>query len=212
VKTVALIPCIFLALPAFGQDSATRKEPLVAASVNVTQTPSPTKPTKAETPSASPQQAASTSAAKIDPAKEAAIRKLFEIQGTRKAMEQVISGMSENMKPTLQKMLPPGDYQEKLISLFFEKFQSKLKVDDLVALSMPVYDKYFSKEDIDGLIQFYQTPIGKKVLSVLPQVLVESQTSAMHMGEEIGRQSMMEVLAEHPDIAKALEEAGARKN
>ena len=127
-------------------------------------------------------------------------------------MEQVISGMSENMKPTLQKMLPPGDYQEKLISLFFEKFQSKLKVDDLVALSMPVYDKYFSKEDIDGLIQFYQTPIGKKVLSVLPQVLVESQTSAMHMGEEIGRQSMMEVLAEHPDIAKALEEAGARKN
>ena len=127
-------------------------------------------------------------------------------------MEQVISGMGENMKPTLQKMLPPGDYQEKLISLFFEKFQSKLKVDDLVALSIPVYDKYFSKEDIDGITQFYQTPIGKKVLSVLPQVLIESQTSAMHMGEEIGRQSMMEVLAEHPDIEKALEEAGARKN
>ena len=212
VKTIAVIPFLFLALPAFGQDTATRRQSLATAGVNVTQAPSATKPAKAGTPSASPQQAGPASTAKIDPAKEAAIRKLFEIQGTRKAMEQVISGMGENMKPTLQKMLPPGDYQEKLIGLFFEKFQSKLKVDDLVALSIPVYDKYFSKEDIDGITQFYQTPIGKKVLSVLPQVLIESQTSAMHMGEEIGRQSMMEVLAEHPDIEKALEEAGARKN
>jgi len=191
VKTAASFVFLWLAPLAFGQ-----------APVTVKPVPAPKKT----------QEQAPPSAAKVDPAKEASIRRLFEIQGTRKAMEQVISGMSENMKPTLQKMLPPGDYQEKLISLFFEKFQSKLKVDDLVALSMPVYDKYFSKEDIDGLIQFYQTPIGKKVLSVLPQVLIESQTSAMHMGEEIGRQSMMEVLAEHPDIAKALEEAGARKN
>ena len=191
MKTAASFVFLWLAPLAFGQ-----------APVTVKPVPAPKKT----------QEQAPPSAAKVDPAKEASIRRLFEIQGTRKAMEQVISGMSENMKPTLQKMLPPGDYQEKLISLFFEKFQSKLKVDDLVALSMPVYDKYFSKEDIDGLIQFYQTPIGKKVLSVLPQVLIESQTSAMHMGEEIGRQSMMEVLAEHPDIAKALEEAGARKN
>jgi len=191
VKTLALISFLCLASPAFGQGTVT------------SQTAPPPKTTQEQAP---------PSAAKIDPQKEAAIHKLFEIQGTRKAMEQVISGMSENMKPTLAKMLPPGDYQEKLISLFFEKFQSKLKVDDLVALSIPVYDKYFSKEDVDGLIQFYQTPVGKKVLSVLPQVLIESQTSAMHMGEEIGRQSMMEVLAEHPDIEKALEEAGARKN
>ncbi len=191
MKTLALIPFLCLASTAFGQGAVTLQT-----------APAPKKT----------QEQAPSSAAKIDPQKEAAIRKLFEIQGTRKAMEQVISGMSENMKPSLSQMLPPGDYREKLIGLFFEKFQSKLKVDDLVALSIPVYDKYFSKEDIEGLIQFYQTPIGKKVLSVLPQVLVESQTSAMHMGEEIGRQSMMEVLAEHPDIAKALEEAGARKN
>ena len=169
----------------------------------------------AATPQAQPaktQEQSSQSAAKIDPGKQAAIRKLFEIQGTRKAMEQVMAGMSANMKPSLSKMLPPGEYQDKLINLFFEKFQSKLKADDLVDLSIPIYDKYFSKEDIDGLTQFYQTPLGKKMISVLPQVLIESQTAAMHMGEEIGRQSMMEVLAEHPDLAKAMEAAGAPKN
>ena len=127
-------------------------------------------------------------------------------------MEQVISGMSANMRPSLSKMLPPGEYQDKLINLFFEKFQSKLKIDELVDLSIPIYDKYFSKEDIDGLAQFYRTPLGRKMISVLPQVMIESQAAAMHFGEEVGRQSMMEVLAEHPDLAKALENAGTPKN
>lgn len=186
-----LMPFAFLLLAplAFGQDTATRQ-------------PVPVKV----------QEQASKSAPKIDPVKEAAIRKLFEVQGTKKSMEQVIAEMSANMKPTLSKMLPPGEYQDKLIPLFFEKFQSKLKTDDLLDLIVPIYDKHFSKEDIDGLAQFYQTPLGKKMASVLPQVLVESQSGAMKMGQELGRKAMLEVLAEHPELEKAMEDAAARKN
>lgn len=158
------------------------------------------------------QEAAAKPAAKIDPEKDAAIRKLFEIQGTRKAMQDVIAGISGNMKPTLARSLPPGDYRDKLIDLFFERFQSRLKVDELIEVSVPVYDKYFSKEDLAGLIAFYQTPLGQKVNSVLPKVLVETQTAAAGIGEELGRRSMMEVLAEHPELAKALEEASGAKN
>ena len=124
-------------------------------------------------------------------------------------MVQVLAGMSENMKPTLSKMLPPGEYQGKLIPLFFEKFQGKMKTGDLM---VPIYDKYLTKEDVNGLAQFYQTPLGKKMLSVLPQLVIETQTAAMNMGQELGRQAMMEVLTEHPDLQKALEDAGARKN
>src|SRR5215813_7859910 len=95
---------------------------------------------------AAPQDSAAKQApAKIDPAKDALVRKLFEIQGTRKTMQEVIAGISNNMKPTLVRSLPPGDYRDKLIDLFFERFQSKLKVDDLIEVTVPVYDKYFSK-------------------------------------------------------------------
>ena len=158
------------------------------------------------------QEQAAKSTTQVAPEKEAAIRKLFEIQGTRKSMEQVFAGMSANMKPTISKMLPPGEYQDKLIPLFFEKFQAKVKPDDLLDLMVPIYDKYLSKEDIDGLAQFYKTPLGKKLNSVLPQLTVETQMAATSMGQELGRQAMMEVLAEHPDLQKALEDAGSRKN
>ena len=168
--------------------------------------------TAAVTPKAAVQDAAAKPAQKLDPAKDAAIRKLFEVQGTRKAMEEVIAGISANMKPTLAQSLPAGDYQGKLIDLFFQKFQSKVKVDDLIEVSVPVYDKYFSKEDITGLIAFYQTPLGQKMNSVLPKVIIETQTAAAAIGQDLGRQSMMEVLAEHPELAKALEEASKAKN
>ena len=177
--------------------------------------PSAAAATRSETSPAKPagsQDAAAKPAPKIAPEKDAAIRKLFEIQGTRKAMQEVIAGITANMKPTLSNALPPGDYRDKLIDLFFERFRSRLKVDDLIEISVPVYDKYFSTEDLAGLIAFYQTPLGQKVNSVLPKVLIETQTAAAGIGEELGRRSMMEVLAEHPELAKALEDAAGAKN
>lgn len=171
------------------------------------------KPTAAQSGAATPSRAASASAkTPIDPAKDAAIRRLFDVQGTKESMRQVMSGMTSNMRPILESSLPPGEYRAQLIELFLERFQSKLSLDELVELAIPVYDKYFSLEEIDGLTRFYQTPLGKKAISVLPQVLLETQSAGSKLGEQIGRQAMMEVLAEHPDLQKALEDASTAKN
>lgn len=134
---------------------------------------------------------------------------MFDVMGTSKMMEQVLAGMSGNIKPMLMSSLPAGDYREKLADLFFERFQSKLRVEQLLDLTAPIYAKYFSKEEIEGLTRFYQTPLGQKALSVLPQTIVEMQTESMKLGERLGREAMTEVLDEHPDLKKALEEAAA---
>ena len=152
---------------------------------------------------------AAKQATAIDPAKEAAIRNLFEVMGTKEAMRQVIAGMSGTVKPRLESSLPPGEYRAQLIDLFFQRLQVKLRVDDLLELAVPIYDKYFSLEDIEGLTKFYQTPLGKKAISVLPQVLLEAQSAGRKLGEQMGRESMIEVLEEHPELKKALEDAGA---
>jgi uncharacterized protein len=148
----------------------------------------------------------------VSPEKEAAIRNLFEASGIKESMQQMLGSSIESVRPTMRRMLPAGEYQEKLIDLFLERFRQKMKVDDLLELVIPIYDKYFSMEDIEGLTKFYQTPTGKKALSKLAQVMTESQAAGSKFGEQAGRQAMAEVLAEHPDLQKALEEAGARKN
>lgn len=162
--------------------------------------PSPTGPGKE-------QSAPGLTASKIDAGKEKDIRHLMDLTGSSSLAMQMMSEMETNMKPLMMNALPPGDYREKLIDLFFAKFQEKADPEKLLALAIPVYDRYFSREEIRGLIEFYDTPLGHKAVAVLPKLMGDLQTEGRQWGEQLGRDSMIEVLNEHPDLAKALGEA-----
>jgi hypothetical protein len=213
VKAIAALALLWLTPLASAQTIAAPKRAEASPNLSATAaSPAAQAASASRATAAAAQDAPSKPAAKVEPQKEAAIRKLFEVQGTRKALQEVIAGMTDTMRPTLTKSLPPGEYRDKLIELFFQKFQANMKLDDLLALNIPVYDKYFSMEEIAGLTQFYQTPLGQKVSSALPKIAVEIQAAATKMGEELGRRSMLEVMAEHPELEKALEDAAAGKN
>lgn len=172
---------------------------LLAASSTAGRTPSP-KPSSA-------QPSRTAAASKIDPAKEADIRRLLELTGTKGLVEQTMAEMTKSLKPTLANSLPPGDYRDKLIDLFFAKFMAKADTQSLLDLAIPSYDKNFTHEEIRGLIQFYQTPLGKKSIAVMPQLLAESQEKGRKWGEDLGRQCMIEVITEHPEFERQIEEA-----
>jgi uncharacterized protein len=144
---------------------------------------------------------------KIDPAKEADIRKLLELVGTKALVSQTMESMSKSIKPLLTNSLPPGDYREKLVDLFFAKFTAKADVQHLLDLAVPVYDKNFSQQEIRSLIGFYQTPLGQKAIATLPKVTAEMQEQGRKWGEDLGKQCMVEVLSEHPELADALNAA-----
>jgi hypothetical protein len=146
-------------------------------------------------------------ATKIDPAKEADIRRLLDLVGTKALVSQTMDSMSKSIKPLLTNSLPPGEYREKLVDLFFAKFTTKANVEHLLDLAVPVYDKNFSHQEIRTLIEFYQTPLGQKAITSLPRVTAEMQEQGRKWGEEAGRQCMVEVLSEHPELADALNNA-----
>lgn len=146
-------------------------------------------------------------ASKMDPAKEADIRKLLDLAGTRDVAVRTLDQMSSTLRPVLENSMPPGDYRAKLIDLFFAKFKSKADAQHIVDLAVPIYDKHFSHEEIKGLMQFYQTPLGHKTLTELPSLLSELRDAGEKWGQAVGRESMEEVLAEHPEMREALQAA-----
>ena len=157
-----------------------------------------------------PPTAAPAAQAKIDPAKEADIRRLMEVTGTMALMQQVMDNVQKNLKPVLMNSFPPGEYREKLVDLFFERFRSKLDSKRLLDMAVVRYDEQFSDEDIKGLISFYETPLGQKAIGALPKLTAELQQDGQTLGQQAGRDSMIEVLAEHPELAKALQDATER--
>src|SRR5262249_45195347 len=146
----------------------------------------------------------SAAATKIDPAKEADIRKLLDLVGTKALAAQSIESMTRSIKPVLTNSLPPGDYREKLVDLFFAKFSSKANLQHLLDMAIPIYDKHFSHQEIRSLIEFYQTPLGQKTISTLPALMTELQDEGRKWGEALGRECMQDVLAEHPDLLEAM--------
>jgi hypothetical protein len=144
---------------------------------------------------------------KIDPAKEADIRKLMDVMGVKAGTAQTMREMTESVKPTLTKLLPPGEYRAKLVDLFAAEFLSRADPQHVVNMAVPVYDKNFTHDEIKGLIRFYETPLGQKSASVLPRIGIELSQAGQKWGEELGRQTMQDVLAQHPELAQAMEAA-----
>jgi hypothetical protein len=119
---------------------------------------------------------------KIEAEKEKKIRRVLEVTGTQQMMAQMASQMIANFKKA----------QPEVPDEFWNRFEKKFGSHDLVDQLVPVYDKYYTKQDLDGLLTFYESPVGQKVLKTMPQVMQES----MQIGQEWGRQKAQDVIKE----------------
>jgi uncharacterized protein len=137
---------------------------------------------------------------KIDPAKEADIRRLLDVTGSKKLMDQVMTYMWEQLKPSLGKSLPPGDRSQKIVDAFFQKFQVKFTSEFYAGEILSIYDKHFSAEDIKGLLQFYESPLGQRALKALPQVARETQLAGAQLGQKIAQEVIEEMQEEYPEL------------
>ncbi len=123
----------------------------------------------------------SATAAAQDSAKQKDIRHLLQITGSGELGTQVMTQMLSNMKKTLPNV------PEK----FWTDFMKEVHTDELVDLIVPVYDRNLTQDDVKQLIRFYESPTGKKFVSVLPKLTQES----MVVGENWGRALAQKVMA-----------------
>ena len=113
--------------------------------------------------------------APIDPVKGADIRRLLEVAGTKNLMATMMDSMQASMRPLMVSSLPAGEYPDKLINLFLQRFRAKANLGQLLDFAIPLYDKHFSDQEIKELINFYDSPLGRKVVTAMRQIMTELQ-------------------------------------
>jgi hypothetical protein len=116
----------------------------------------------------------------IDQNKAKNIRRLLELT---KAIELGLQAVSGNLAAS-RKQMPqiPEKYWQAMESEIKKEFQSESFIDEMVA----IYDKNLSGEDVQGLIAFYETPLGQKTIRVLPMIVSEGQKAGERRGIKIG--------------------------
>jgi len=112
------------------------------------------------------------------PSKQQKIDMLIDMTGGAKLGVQLVKNMIGSIKKTY------SEVPEEVLDGFVNEFNT----DDLKKLIIPIYDRYYTDEDIDALIAFYRSPIGKKTIEVTPSVLTESMAAGAKWGKAIGDQ------------------------
>lgn len=56
-------------------------------------------------------------------------------------------------------------------------------------MEIPIYQKYLSQDDVNRLVEFYQTDAGRKMISAQPQIMQESMVVWQSWGNAAARRA-----------------------
>jgi uncharacterized protein len=79
-----------------------------------------------------------------------------------------ISGVRRNMEQNIEQVIARASEESR------KEFEELFNIDGIIERLIPVYDKYYSEEEIKEIIRFYESPAGQKVLEATPQIMKES--------------------------------------
>ncbi len=153
-------------------------------------------PLRAHTQSSDP-------AAKLDPAKDAAIRHLMEITEVSNMGQNIQNYITEQVQQVAGRAVGAGKVQ-KFMDTFSTQFNASASPGAVTDAMVTIYAKNFSMEDIQGLIQFYETPLGKRVVKTLPEVSQESQRMGVEMEQNAAIIVLRGMSNEYPEIKPML--------
>ena len=111
--------------------------------------------------------------ATIDPTLRADILLLFKVTHFQENAVKSGREVFDSLRPAIESSLPGTASRERIIDAYIDKLLALLKSDDYSERIIALYAKYFSDSDIHQLVQFYQTPIGQRFNSAMPQLFGE---------------------------------------
>ncbi|MFZ0213432.1 MAG: TonB family protein [Candidatus Acidiferrales bacterium] len=128
----------------------------------------------------------------IDPQLKANIAKLLDLMHATTMGQDVVKALLQRERPSLVASLPPTAHRDQIVDAYVDKLAALLSSQDFIDRLTALYAKYFSNDDVNALIQFYQSPVGQRSLSVMPQITNESS----QIGEDVARENLPRIFQE----------------
>lgn len=118
------------------------------------------------------------------PATKEDIQKYLDVMHSREMMVKMVDAMSAPMHKMFHEQflkdkdkLPP-DFEDRMAKMMDDSMKS-LPWDEMLDSMVPVYQKHFTKGDVNALIAFYGTATGQKLLRDMPAIMQEAMENMM---------------------------------
>jgi hypothetical protein len=132
-----------------------------------------------------------------------AARRLMEVTGAMGMARQVMDGLEAQL---IQLIASANPGKEALVNSLVTELlmpEFRARVGELEQPSLRIYAGAFTLAEMEELIGFYATPIGRKVLAVTPTISQQSAALGMAWGQRVAQ----DALAKHE---RAIRDRGIR--
>lgn len=118
------------------------------------------------------------------PATKGDIQKYLEVTHSREMLTQMMDAMIKPMHQMTHEQylkdkdnLPP-DFEQQVNKMIDDSLKA-FPWDEMLQAMVPVYQKHFTRSDVNALIAFYTTPTGQKILREMPAITAEAMQAMM---------------------------------
>jgi hypothetical protein len=132
------------------------------------------------------------------PASKEDVMRYLDAMHSRDTMMSVMNMMAKQTRAMVhdqiskQPDLPPD--AEARIEKMTEDMFKNFPVDDLLQAMVPVYQKHYTKGDIDALVGFYTSPAGQKLLKETPAITAESMQASTGVAQKMVEKMQQQIL------------------
>lgn len=109
-----------------------------------------------------------------DERKRALALEVMEVTGATAYGEEVARGLVAPLRP----------YFPTVSEELWKELAARFDVGEIVELSIPIYTRNFDEQELAELVEFYRSPLGRKVIDRMPIVMQESMVAFNRWNEE----------------------------
>jgi hypothetical protein len=148
------------------------------------------------------------------------VDKLLEQMHARDQLQAYMGMMHQMVQQQLAKELPaagPGgsaltsDQQKAvrdLIGTYVQKSMNLYTVDEMLDDMAAVYQRHFTRDDVDAYIAFYTSPAGQHLLTAQPVIMQEYMPLAMQRVQERSKALEEQLRNDMDDLLKSFSQPG----
>ena len=114
---------------------------------------------------------------------EAEVRRLLELTGADAIGMQVMDQLFTALRRGASEV--PENVWQEVTDEFRQEFARSGGFSELL---IPIYSKYFTREELKELITFYESPTGRKLTNALPSIVRESFDAGQEKGRQVIKQ------------------------
>jgi len=128
--------------------------------------------------------AATQESAADPPASKEDVEKYLQVMHSEVMVGKMVDAMAKPMHQMIHEQYVkdkdklPADFEARMNRMMDESMKT-FPWDQMIQSMVPVYQKHFTKGDMDTLVAFYSTPTGQKVSQEMPAVTAEAMQSMM---------------------------------